>query len=169
TCAATGSGTAGDLVVTAFFEHLPAAAAVTWTDPAGYTLLASTTASNQNPVYSAYKLSAAGGAITVTGTSNQTAGTNGWTGCVVSYKEVAATGLSVTTTSPMPGGQVGIPYNQSLSAAGGSPPYTWAVTAGTLPAGTSLAATGGRGGLSGVTMAAAEKPSPTAATAAWET
>lgn len=168
TCVATGSGTAGDLLVTAFTEHLPAAAVVTWTDPAGYTLLGSVTASNQNPVYSAYKLSAAGGAISVTGTSNQTAAASGWTGCIVSFKEVAGSTLAVTTTSPMPGGQVGIPYNQSLSATGGAPPYTWAVTAGSLPAGTSLAASGGRGGLSGVTMAAAEKPSPTVATANWE-
>lgn len=168
TCTATGSGTAGDLVVAAFFEHLPSSLAVTWTDPAGYTLLGSTTTANQNPLYCAYKLSAAGGAISVTGTSNQTAGTNGWTGTVVSFKEAAAGGLSVTTTS-LPDGRVGVPYNSSLSASGGAPPYTWAVSAGALPAGTSLAASGGRGGLSGVTMAASEQPSPTAATASWET
>src|SRR6266581_2692696 len=53
-------------------------AAVTWTDPSGYTLLDSITASGQTPVYSAYKLSAAGGAVSVTGTSSQTAGTSGW-------------------------------------------------------------------------------------------
>jgi hypothetical protein len=168
TCTATGSGTAGDLIVTAFFEHLGAAAVTAWTDPAGYTLLGSNTASNQNPLYSAYKLSAAGGAISVIGTSNQTAGPNGWTGCVVSFKEVAAGGLSVTTTSPMPGGTVGLPYNQTLAAAGGSPPYTWSISAGSLPAGTSLAASGGRGGLSGITVASGDKPSPTVVTANWE-
>src|SRR6266568_4271691 len=151
-CTATGTATAGDLIVAAFTEHLAASAAVTWTDPSGYTLLDSITASGQTPVYSAYKLSAAGGAVSVTGTSNQTAGTSGWTGCAVSFKEVAATGLSVATTSPMPGGQIGVAYSQTLTAAGGSPPYTWAITAGALPAGLSLTGSGGRGGGFGATL-----------------
>src|SRR6266581_3648538 len=151
-CTATGTATAGDLIVAAFTEHLAASAAVTWTDPSGYTLLDSITASGQTPVYSAYKLSAAGGAVSVTGTSNQTAGTSGWTGCAVSFKEVAATGLSVATTSPMPGGQVGVAYSQTLTAAGGSPPDTWAITAGALPAGLSLISSGGRGGGFGATL-----------------
>src|SRR6266704_3506710 len=151
-CTATGTATAGDLIVAAFTEHLATAAAVTWTDPASYTLLDSITASGQTPVYSAYKLSAAGGAVSVTGTSNQTAGTSGWTGCAVSFKEVAATGLSVATTSPMPGGQIGVAYSQTLTAAGGSPPYTWAITAGALPAGLSLTGSGGRGGGFGATL-----------------
>ncbi len=53
-----------------------------------------------------------------------------------------AGGLSVSTTS-LPGGRVGEVYSRPLSAAGGTEPYTWAVTAGSLPAGVNLnAATG---------------------------
>jgi hypothetical protein len=48
------------------------------------------------------------------------------------------TPLSVTTTT-LPGGQVGVAYSQTLTASGGTTPYTWAVSSGTLPAGLSLA------------------------------
>ncbi len=50
--------------------------------------------------------------------------------------------LSVTTSS-LPDGTVGSPYSAALAAAGGSPPYTWALTAGSLPAGLSLASSTG--------------------------
>ena len=39
-------------------------------------------------------------------------------------------------------GNVGVAYNQSLSASGGSGPYSYAVTAGSLPAGLSLSRSG---------------------------
>jgi hypothetical protein len=45
--------------------------------------------------------------------------------------------LTITTTS-LPVGTVQAPYSQTLAANGGTTPYTWAVTAGTLPAGLSL-------------------------------
>ena len=55
--------------------------------------------------------------------------------------------LLITTTSPLPTGQVGVNYSQTLTATGGSGSYTWAVTAGSLPGGLSLtAATGLIGG-----------------------
>lgn len=169
TCTASTSGAAaaGDLNVAAFFEHLPASTAVTWTDPSGFTLLGSITAANFNPVYSAYKLSATGGTVNVTATSSATSGANGWTGAVVCFKEAAATALTVTTTS-LPGATVSLPYEAALAASGGSPPYSWSVSVGSLPAGLSLAASGGRGGLSGCTMAASQKPSPSIATANWQ-
>lgn len=44
---------------------------------------------------------------------------------------------TITTTS-LAAGFVGTPYNQSLAAIGGLSPYTWSVTAGSLPAGLSL-------------------------------
>jgi hypothetical protein len=47
------------------------------------------------------------------------------------------TPLSITTAS-LPDGQVGVAYSVSLAATGGTTPYMWATTGGTLPAGLSL-------------------------------
>src|ERR1017187_6371902 len=45
-------------------------------------------------------------------------------------------GLAITTTSPLPTGQVGVNYSQTLTAIGGSGLYTWAVSVGSsLPGG----------------------------------
>jgi len=46
-----------------------------------------------------------------------------------------SSGVTITTTSPLPPAAVGIPYSQTLAAAGGSPPYTWSLMSGSLPAG----------------------------------
>ena len=48
----------------------------------------------------------------------------------------------VITTSSLPAGTVGVAYSQALGASGGTPPYTWSVASGSLPAGLSLAAGG---------------------------
>ncbi len=45
--------------------------------------------------------------------------------------------LSVATRS-LSAGTVGVTYSQTLQAASGTPPYNWAITAGSLPAGLSL-------------------------------
>jgi hypothetical protein len=50
---------------------------------------------------------------------------------------IAPSSLSITTQS-LPSAQVGAAYSVTLTATGGTPPYTWSVTAGTLPAGLSL-------------------------------
>ncbi|MBZ5667969.1 MAG: Ig domain-containing protein, partial [Acidobacteriia bacterium] len=50
--------------------------------------------------------------------------------------------LSITTASPLPGGTVGVAYSQTLAASGGTPSYSWSVTAGTLPGGLSLSSGG---------------------------
>ena len=47
-------------------------------------------------------------------------------------------GLSIATSSPLPAGTVGQPYNATLAATGGTPPYTWSLITGTLPAGLTL-------------------------------
>jgi FtsP/CotA-like multicopper oxidase with cupredoxin domain len=44
----------------------------------------------------------------------------------------------ITTPSPLPDGYVNIFYNQTLTAAGGSLPYTWSIVAGSLPNGLTL-------------------------------
>jgi len=42
--------------------------------------------------------------------------------------------LAITTTT-LPNGAVGTAYNQTLQATGGTPPVTWSITLGALPAG----------------------------------
>jgi hypothetical protein len=46
--------------------------------------------------------------------------------------------LTITTTSPLPGGTAGTAYNDTLTAAGGTPPYTWSISVGSLPANLTL-------------------------------
>ena len=91
---------------------------------------------------------AASGAIsgtpTAVGTTSFTAQVKDSSGATATQSlsiAVAGSALTVTTTS-LPGGTVGTPYSQSLSATGGSGGYTWSVSAGSLPAGLSLAASG---------------------------
>lgn len=47
--------------------------------------------------------------------------------------------LSITTTSPLPPGTQNTAYSTTMAATGGTPPYTWSVTVGSLPTGLSLA------------------------------
>jgi hypothetical protein len=49
--------------------------------------------------------------------------------------------LAVSTVS-LPSAAVGVSYNQSLAASGGTPPYTWSRTTGTLPSGITLSTSG---------------------------
>jgi hypothetical protein len=42
-------------------------------------------------------------------------------------------------TTTFPAGPVSMPYSQTLTASGGTQPYTWRVSSGTLPEGLSLA------------------------------
>ena len=50
--------------------------------------------------------------------------------------------LNIVTTS-LPNGQIGGPYRTTLTATGGTPPLSWARTAGALPAGLTLNAASG--------------------------
>ena len=55
---------------------------------------------------------------------------------------VVVNGLALTFGTP-PGGVVGTAYTDTLTAVGGTTPYTWSVSAGTLPAGITLNASTG--------------------------
>src|SRR4029450_657240 len=97
-------------------------------------------------------LSAAGvssGASNTAGTSNFTVGVTD-SGARTALQALSITinpALSITTTS-LPVGVVSAAYSATLVAAGGTTPYTWAVTVGTLPAGLSLNAS--TGAISGI-------------------
>ena len=51
--------------------------------------------------------------------------------------------LAISTTSPLPTGAVGVAYSATLVVTGGGGANSWSVTAGTLPAGLTLAAATG--------------------------
>ena len=74
--------------------------------------------------------------------------------------------LAVSTTS-LPGGVGGQPYSATILATHGNPPYSWAVTAGSLPTGLSLNATTGTvsgtptsAGISTFTVTATDSSTP---------
>jgi hypothetical protein len=59
------------------------------------------------------------------------------------YSLTVATGLTITTASPLPNGQVGVVYLQTLAVAGGVAPYTWSLASGTLAPGLTVTNNGG--------------------------
>jgi hypothetical protein len=74
-----------------------------------------------------------------------TAGTYSFTVQATSGGKTGSRDLSITvlsavkiTTTSLPDGKVNVVYSQTLSASGGSGPYTWSTTVGTLPEGLSL-------------------------------
>lgn len=42
-------------------------------------------------------------------------------------------GVTITTTSPLPGGVVGVAYTNTFAASGGTAPYSWSILSGTVP------------------------------------
>ena len=60
-----------------------------------------------------------------------------------SLNVVTPTATLAISTSSLPTGTVGTSYGQTLAKVGGTSPYTWSITSGTLPAGLSLNATTG--------------------------
>lgn len=90
-------------------------------------------------------LNSSTGAITGTPT---TAGTSNFTAQVTDSAKASATKplsiiidpptLTITTEPPLAHGVVGVAYSQTLTATGGSPPYGWSLSAGSLPPGLSL-------------------------------
>jgi hypothetical protein len=66
-------------------------------------------------------------------------GTNTVGGCSVAGGVCPPISLSPAT---LPGGTVGVAYSQTMAGSGGTAPFTFAVTAGTLPAGLTLTSAG---------------------------
>ena len=58
------------------------------------------------------------------------------------YTVLIGTNILTIAPSTVPSGTRGMAYNQTLTASGGTGPYTYAVTSGALPAGLSLSAAG---------------------------
>ena len=65
-------------------------------------------------------------------------------GCVGSGSFTIVISCPATTISPasLPGGSVGTPYNQTLTASGAPGPYTFSISTGSLPPGLTLSPTG---------------------------
>ena len=55
---------------------------------------------------------------------------------------IAQAAVTITTSAPLPPATFNVAYSQTLSATGGTVPYTWQITSGALPQGLSLS-TGG--------------------------
>ena len=60
----------------------------------------------------------------------------------VTFNPSGTVPLNVTTTS-LPGGAVNVSYSATLTASGGTTPYTWSIASGALPTGLSLNASTG--------------------------
>lgn len=54
------------------------------------------------------------------------------------YTGTVASGTLVVTTPSLPTGTAGVYYSATLAASGGTPPYTWSMPQGSLPAGLTL-------------------------------
>src|SRR5262249_19247747 len=85
----------------------------------------------------------AAGTTTISATLGAVSGSTGLT--------VAAGPLTITTTA-LPAAAVNQVYSATLAASGGTPPYTWALASGTLPAGLTL--TPSTGAITGTATAA---------------
>jgi len=59
-----------------------------------------------------------------------------------SFSLTISAALAITTSPPLPSGTAGVPYSQMLGASGGTPPYTWSLVTGSLPAGLALSPSG---------------------------
>ncbi|WP_321472203.1 Ig domain-containing protein [uncultured Paludibaculum sp.] len=54
------------------------------------------------------------------------------------FSLTVGSGLTITSSSTLPSGNVGSAYSQTLGASGGTPPYIFSLQAGTLPSGLQL-------------------------------
>src|SRR5882762_6535397 len=62
---------------------------------------------------------------------------------VSARSQTSSVAMSFTTASPLPSGTVGVGYSQTIAVTGGTAPYIWSITAGSLPSGLALSSTTG--------------------------
>jgi hypothetical protein len=78
------------------------------------------------------------GTLTTAGTANFTVKvTDANSNAVTQALSIVVVSITVTTTS-LPGGTVSTAYSQTLQVTGGTSPYTWTISSGSLPAGLTL-------------------------------
>jgi len=85
------------------------------------------------------------GTPTAAGTSSftvQVTDSNSRTGSAALSITIQGGAVLTITTVSLPGGTVGAAYSATLAASGGAPPYTWSISAGSLPAGLTLSSGG---------------------------
>lgn len=104
--------------------------------PAGITLNAGSGALSGTPT--------AGGTFnfTITATDSSTGTGAPFSGSQTYTVSVGAPTVSVSPASPLPNATVGAAVSETITASGGTASYTFAITSGALPAGTTLSTTG---------------------------
>jgi Putative Ig domain len=120
----------------AYSATLTASAGITpytWSLSAG-TLPAGLTLASNTGVISGIPTSAGTSNFTVQVTdANAMAGTK-----ALSIVVSAGSGPAITTASPLPNATQNVAYSRTVSATGGTLPYTWAISVGTLPNGLTI-------------------------------
>jgi hypothetical protein len=113
-------------------------ATVTGTSNSGVTWSASSGSIDKNGLYTAPAVQSPA-SVTVTATSKVSSAESAQAAITVSPAQ--SNPLQITTSS-LPTGQSGNTYSDTLAATGGTQPYTWSVSSGTLPGGVTLSASG---------------------------
>ncbi|MBI1761882.1 MAG: PQQ-dependent sugar dehydrogenase [Acidobacteria bacterium] len=131
----------GATTSTAYSQQLTATGG---TAPYGFSLL-------NGALPAGLTLSTAGllsGSPTAAGTASFTVKANDANGCAASQPFTLAVTCATLSLTPLvlPSGQTGAPYNQTLTATGGSAPYAFSIISGALPAGLALSSAGILGG-----------------------
>ncbi|WP_027678726.1 putative Ig domain-containing protein [Ralstonia sp. UNC404CL21Col] len=126
-----GVGSAYSQTLTASGGAAPYTYAITaGTLPTGVSLNPSTGVISGTPT--------AGGVANFTVTATDA---NGYAGARAYGVAISAPTISVSPAT-LPGGTIGTAYSQAITASGGTAPYTYAVTAGALPAGMTMTSSG---------------------------
>ena len=122
-------------------QTLQFTATVSGTSNTGVTWSATAGSFGNNGLYTAPTVTAQTSAV-ITATSD--ADSTKSASATVTINPVNIQALKITT-SGLPQGQQGDSYNEAFSASGGTSPYTWSVSGGTLPSGISLSSSGDSG------------------------